>query len=174
MGSTGPLMTNRVEFATIFPSGKYNRTKAINQGSNFYSINPYWAATVFVGPRATVSWRMHYLWNSKNKSPNLGLYGAAGDIQVGQAFHGNFTAAFAVIPDRLRLGLNGYFLKGITDLEVDGDGVSDSRDSVVAVGPGGVFHLTPKDTFFVNVYFEMNAENRTEGTRTVLRYVHQF
>ena len=48
MGKEGPIFVHRFEFQVIFPTGQYNKHKEINAGSNFFSLDPYWAGTVFL------------------------------------------------------------------------------------------------------------------------------
>ena len=57
-----------------------------------------------------------------------------------------------VLPKRLRLGINGYYLKQITDTEVDGNDVSNRKEEGVRHRPGSgpiiflrttIFSLTP-------------------------------
>lgn len=172
MGANGPIFMHRFELAFILPTGKYDDDKELNPGSNFVSFNPYWAATLFLTPQWTVSTRIHYLYNFKNDDPNRGFAGA-NDTQAGQAVHANFSTAYEIIPS-LRLGINGYYLKQFTDLEVDGDSIGGTREQVLGIGPGLLWSIS-KDAFvFLNVYFETEAENRPEGERYNLRFVYHF
>ncbi len=170
MGANGPLMVNRIELQTIFPTGKYDNDKALNPGSNHFSFNPYWAATVFLDPKATVSWRLHYLWNDENDDfgPN------SVDLEPGEAVHANFTAAYEVLPKQLRLGINGYWFDQISDTKVDGNKDKSLEEKVFAIGPGAVWHFSQDTHLFVNAYFETDAESRPEGERYNLRFVHHF
>ena len=56
-------------------------------------------------------------------------------MQAGQAIHANFATDYA-ITEQFRLGLNGYWLKQITDTEVDGEKVKGRREQVWAIGRG--------------------------------------
>jgi len=174
MGENGPLMVNRIELQMIFPTGKYDDDKLLNPGSNHFSFNPYWAATVFLGPKATVSWRLHYLWNDENDDFSYGGKAPSDDFKPGQALHANFTAAYEVLPKQLRLGINGYWFDQITDSEYDGNKDKTVEEKVFAIGPGAVWHFSQDTHLFVNAYFETDAESRPEGERYNMRFVHHF
>lgn len=164
MGTNGPLFMQRIELQMIFPTGDNTGAAAINAGSNHFSFNPYWAATAFLTPQWTVSWRLHYLWNDENDDTKF---------QAGQAVHANFSTAYEVIPKQLRLGINGYWFKQTTNNEVNGSD-SAGREKVFAVGPGLVWHFNQNQHLFINAFKESGAEQRTEGERVTLRYVHHF
>ena len=169
MGANGPLLLQRVELQMIFPTGKYDEQDALNPGSNFFSFNPYYAATLFLSPKWTASARLHYLWNAKNDEP----FGGANDAQAGQAFHANFASSYEVLPKQLRLGLNGYYLKQISDSQINGQDVP-GREKILALGPGALLSFSQHTHLFANAYFESNAEFRPEGERYLLRLVHHF
>jgi len=173
MGANGPLFMHRIEFQFIFPTGKYDANKELNPGSNFFSFNPYWAGTLFITPKLTATTRIHYLWNAENDDPNRNFAGAS-DTQAWQAIHLNFATAYEVIPKRLRIGLNGYYLKQISDTQMNGNDVPGTREKVLAIGPGAVYHHSQDLHFFLNLYFESNAENRPEGKRLNMRMVYHF
>jgi hypothetical protein len=168
-----PLMAHRVEFQLLFPTGRYSRNKEINPGSNFFSFNPYWSSTWWIMPRWTTSLRLHYLWNAKNQQPNRS-FGDVRHTQAGQAIHLNYTMDYAVIPGKLYLGINGYYLKQFTDTEVNGHDVSGRREQVFAIGPGGLWSITKTLHMFFNTYFESYARNRPEGFRSTVRFVYKF
>lgn len=172
MGESGPRYVQRIELDVTLPTGKYDAENAINPGSNAFNINPYYSVTYWLTPRWTVSGRFSYLWNGKNDDPSTAL-NAKNDSQAGQALHANFASAY-VLTDNLSVGVNGYWLNQITDTKVDGDDVKGRREKVWAVGPGLVYKLGKENSVFANMYFEQDAENRSEGNRFVLRFNHHF
>ncbi len=173
MGKNGPVFMHRIEFQMLLPTGRYDPSAWLNPGANVFSINPYWAGTWFILPQWTASCRVHYLWNDENGNP-AAPFNASKTEQAGQAVHLNFATEYELLPKHLRLGLNGYYLKQITDMKVNGDNVSDTREQVLGLGPGLVWHISQNDHIFANVYFELAAENRPEGERYNLRWVHHF
>lgn len=173
MGKNGPLFMHRVELQTIWPTGVYDNDMALNTGSNFFSFNPYWAATYFIMPKLTASCRLHYLWNDKNSDPFTGGPTVPDKTQAGQALHGNFALSYEVMPKKLRLGLNGYYFKQVTNSEADGTDLA-GKEQVFAIGPGALLSLSKDTHLFFNAYFESNVKSRPEGERYVVRLVHHF
>lgn len=169
MGKNGPIFMHRIELQCILPTGDYDSHYQINPGANFFSFNPYWSGTLFITPKLTLSTRVHYLWNDANDDVQ-----GANDLQAGQAVHLNFATEYEVIAKRLRLGFNGYYLNQFTDTKINGVSVPNRREEVVGLGPGLLFSINQNNHLFFNAYFETGAENRTEGMRFLLRFVHHF
>ncbi len=174
MGENGPLFVHRFETQFNIPTGLYDSAHVINPGAGFFSFNPYWAGTAFLTPKDTVSFRAHYLWCAENNDPAAILGPGVTSTRAGEAFHINFAAEHEVLEKKLRVGINGYYLKQTTDAQVNGIDVPDSREQVLGLGPGGMLSFSQTQHVFCNVYWETNAENRPEGFKLNLRYVHKF
>jgi len=172
MGEQGPKFVHRVEFQVNIPTGTYDDDTAINPGNNAWSIDPYWAGTLWLKPEWTVSLRAHYLYNFTNDNPNY-TYGDAGELQAGQALHANFATSYGVTK-ALRLGINGYWLKQVTDSKLDGEDLSDSKEKVWGIGPGLMYSFSADNHIFANAYQETGVENRPDGSRWQVRWVHHF
>lgn len=169
----GPRYVQRIELDVVAPIGRYQHKAAINPSTNFWSLNPYWAATLWITPKWTVAWRMHYLWNAKNHDPNIGLGPNVYSSQAGQAIFGNFATEYG-FTDQLHIGVNGYFFNQITDTKANGSNVKNRREQVWAIGPGALYGITKNQFLFLNVYFEQDARNRPQGISSILRYALHF
>lgn len=173
MGANGPVFVHRFELQTILPTGDYDETHAINPGNHVVSLDPYWAATWFLTPKWTLSGRFHFLWNAENDEPNSPDPTVA-DTQAGTVFHANFATEYEVVAQHLRVGLNGYALRQLSDSQVNGQDGNGGKEQVVGLGPGALWSFNPDNHLFVNFYTEMAAENRPEGERLNVRYVYHF
>lgn len=169
----GPLFGQSVEFDVITPTGRYSRNTSINPGSNFFSINPFYAATLWVTPDWTFSGRFHYLWNATNDEANAGLGPSARTSQAGQVFHMNVATLYQINPT-WGIGLSGYYLQQITDTRVNGQPVPGRRERIFAIGPGAILNLAKDYSIYVNAYQGFGAQNRTEGRKLILRFNAYF
>jgi hypothetical protein len=167
-----PIFVHRLEAQFVVPTGKYSNNAEVNPGSGFFSFDPYWAGTLFLGPKAEVSFRAHYLWNAVNDSPSTLIPGAL-STRAGEAFHMNFAASYELIEKKLRVGVNGYFLQQTTDSQINGNDTP-GRERVLGIGPGMIVSFSEKAHLFFNYYFESDVRNRPEGDRLTLRFVYKF
>ncbi len=92
--------------------------------------------------------------------------------QPGQAFFVNYASSYGVTKD-FRVGFNGYWLQQLTDHQINGQDVPNSKERTVGLGPGvrfggdGLF-------FSVNGYIETDVRNRPEGIRVTFRISKTF
>lgn len=181
MSGGRPVFSQRFELDILAPVGKYNPGIAINQGANFWSINPYWAATWLPTPKLEVTWRAHYLYNLTNNAP-AGAPPTVRSARAGQAAWVNFAISYAVLPS-LHLGLNGYYFKQFTSdrwtyrngTVTSGTEIGDSgKASVFAIGPGLFWQASKTNLLFLDVYFETMARNRSRGDSVSVHWIHSF
>lgn len=176
-----PVFSQRLGLATIAPTGRYSASSDINPGSNFWSLVPSWAATWLPTPRTEVSWRLNYLYNFANRRP-ANLPPSVTETQAGQTVWLNFTASYAVLP-HLSLGLNGYYLRQLTDDRYRyANGSSDSglafgntgKSSVFAIGPGLSWKFGKGQMLNLNYYVQTQARNRSRGNVLNVNWIHPF
>lgn len=171
-----PVFVQRFEFDVIAPTGAYDPNKLVNPSSGFWSLNPYWSATMLPTPDTEVSVRMHYLYNMKNTNPGINNpYQVPGivNFQAGQAVWANFTASYKLLPS-LNVGLNGFWFRQITDDRVNGAGQPAARTLNLSLGPGAEWTIDHKNFVFVNLYFPVVERNTYSGTHMNLRWIHAF
>lgn len=81
----------RLNLAFQLPTGRYDRHRAINPGSNHWSFNPHYALTWEFAEGWEASARLQYLLPGKNRDPAPPL--ADDYLQPGQAFHANYSVS---------------------------------------------------------------------------------
>ncbi len=146
------------------PTGNYSDRRPVNIGNHFVVINPYYALT-YERKKVEFSARLHYLWNSTNNDPFVGF--GIRKTQPGQAFHINYATSYEVHKN-VRLGFNGYWLQQLTDHEINGVAVPNSRERTVGLGPG--IQLGGGTIWFrLNGYVETDVRNRPSGVRVTFR-----
>lgn len=157
-----PLFVHRIEFDVSFPTGKWVKNK-LSPGNGLYFLNPYWAGAFYFSRHWAISWRLHYLWNSKNKQK----------IQPGTAVYANFDMEYEVAK-HLWVGLAGYWLQQVTDDHFGGIKIPGSRERVIGLGPGILYRLSAKFYIVSLLYFETNVRNRAQGTNFITRMLFHF
>lgn len=171
-----PVFVSRAEVYGMLPTGKYDRTTDINPGNHFWGIGITGSFTFLLGPDFEISLRPHYQYSFKNGSPasSAPLDPGIEDTQAGQVFYTNFAASYKVT-DKLRMGINGYYLRQITDNRVNGSAIAGSREQVLGIGPGVYYDLSKGDKFWLNTYTETLVRNRFRNSAVVnLRWIHIF
>jgi hypothetical protein len=88
-------------------------------------------------------------------------------MQPGQAFHTNYSTSYEVLKG-VRVEFNGYWLQQLTDHQIDGENVTNSKERTVGLGPGVQFGGDGL-WFRVNSYIETDVRNRPAGTRVTFR-----
>jgi anthranilate 1,2-dioxygenase (deaminating, decarboxylating) large subunit len=158
------VFVHRVVLDLTVPTGKYNDKRSVNIGNHFVFVNPYYAIT-YEHKRLEYSARFHYLWNSTNNDPFVGF--GIRNMQPGQAFHVNYATSYELWKN-VRLGFNGYWLQQLTDDQINGGDVSNSRERTVGLGPG--IQLSGREIWFrLNGYIETDVRNRPSGVKVTMR-----
>lgn len=146
------------------PTATYSDERAVNISNHFVFGNPYYAI-VYERKKAVVSARLHYLSNSANDDPFVGL--GIRSMQPGQAFHMNYSVSYEVLKNA-RLNFNGYGLQQLTDHEMNGMAVPNSKERTVGLGPG--LQLGGRDIWFhLDGYIETDVRNRPSGIKVTVR-----
>jgi hypothetical protein len=159
------VFVHRAELALTIPIGKYSDQRPVNIGNHFVLINPYYSLTYEWKSKFEVSARLHYLWNSTNTGSSVGF--GIKSMQPGQAFHVNYAASYGVLRD-FRVGFNGYWLQQLTDHQINGQDVPNSKERTIGLGPGVQFGGS--DLWLrVNSYTETDVRNRPAGIRVTFR-----
>ena len=158
------LFVHRVVLDVDVPTGKYSDRRPLNIGNHFVVANPYYALT-YERKRLEYSARFHYLWNSTNNDPFVGF--GIRNVQPGQALHVNYATSYELWKN-VRFGFNGYWLQQLTDHQINGGDVRNSRERTVGLGPG--IQLGGRTVWFrLNGYLETDVHNRPSGIRVTFR-----
>ena len=173
------------EFDTYAPIGSYDKTAAFNAGANFWTFEPFVAATLTMPYGFELSTRQHYLWNTKNN--DYVNPAATGDfqshsLQAGDMWRFNYTLSKSLdfITPLLRLGVVGYYGQQTSSDQLDNNTVASSKEKIFAIGPGISYtyiregERKPTAIFSLKAYSESNAEARAQGTRVVFRMIMPF
>jgi hypothetical protein len=160
-------------FDVIAPTGDYDSDEIANIGNDHWTFEPAVAASVLFPNRFQAG--VKFMYDVHTKTTDYAIPGMTEtvDYKTGQQFHGDYNLSFAIQPN-FQLGVAGYFLVGVTDDQVNGDSVDDSKEQVIAGGPS-VLYAPMKNLSLVAKYLiETEAENRPEGNAAWLKLVYSF
>jgi len=158
------VLAQRFVFSVILPTGSYSDRQPVNIGNHFVVVDPYYAFT-YERKKVELSARLHYLWNSTNNDPFVGF--GIENMHPGQAFHINYATSYELFKN-VRLGFNGYWLQQLTNHEINGVAVPNSKERTVGLGPG--IQLGGQGIWFrVNSYIETDVRNRPSGVKVTFR-----
>ncbi len=166
----------RLEFDVLTPVGRFNAQHDLNQGSGFWSINPYVAFTFLPAKGVEITSRIHYLYNfATNRIPNPpfnpNLIARTG--QAGQAFFWNYAASQRV-SEHLALGLNGYYFQQISNDRLNGINLPHTRKNQVYIGPGLHWEISSTDILNFNVYLPATTHGVANGPQLNYQLIHVF
>lgn len=160
-----PIFAHRILFGLGLPTGEFDPTPGkITPGDNIFFLNPYWAATLYFTPKFTASWRIYYLWCAKNH---------ATEVKPGQAIHLNYSLAYEMLRG-FNIGINGYFLRQITNNEHCGIEIPHTKEQTFGVGPGAVYFFSKDLIIISHLYYENAVKNRTQGMNFNFSLVKHF
>jgi hypothetical protein len=158
------VLAHRAVLDVGLPTGTYSDRRPVNIGNHFVVVNPYYALS-YERKKVEFSARLHYLWNSTNGDPFLGF--GIRNMQPGQAFHMNYATSYELWKN-VRIGFNGYWLQQVTDHQINGISLPNSRESTVGLGPG--IQLSGRGLWFrLNGYIETDVHNRPSGIMVTFR-----
>ena len=160
----GRPFIQRFELDFVLPTGQYDKNYIANPGSNLWTIEPHYAFTWFLTPQFSTSWRLMYDYSTENDDTN---------VQPGQVFHFNYSFEYEFFKN-FRGAVAGYYLKQITDDDINGQTLSNSKEQVFAIGPAVFWAASPNFFLGLKTQWESSVENRPEGNRTTFRMTYKF
>jgi hypothetical protein len=138
------------------PTGAYSAARLANAGLHYYSAMPYFSETWMPTPRWEISSTTLVQMSSTNHTTG---------------YHSGVLATFDYvigysITEKTQLGLQGYFLKQLTDDTVRGVEVADGfRGQAIGIGPQLRYSWSPLAAVALKVQREFAVRNRTQGER---------
>jgi len=159
----GRPVFQRFESDLTLPTGKYDKTKSANPGENHWTVDSYYSFVWLFADGWETSLRLWYAFHGENPDTR---------VQPGQRAHLNYAVSREILP-KLRLGVAGYVFRQTTDDKTAGVRQPDSRERVLAVGPGLVYQGQGL-TIMLSHPIEFGGQNRFVGSRTTLQLIHKF
>lgn len=163
---------HRAELDFFLPTGSYNAHDALNPGSHHYTFSAHYSFTYFFNQALSISSRNHINYNSR-------LIGT--DIRPGMFYNVNFSVE-QTIYKTLRAEACAYYLKqlnqdsnmGSSHYYQDVDGITDTREQVLGIGPGLAYLANQRLVLEGKVFWETAVRNREQGIRPSMQLSYKF
>jgi hypothetical protein len=171
-----PYFTWRAQFIVMSPTGQMNDLKSMNQGCGYWAVNPYVTFTLLPFPAIELSNRLNYQYNfpgSTFSNPPPIPHLVYRDGQAGQIVYDNFDASYA-LRGVLFFGVNGYYVRQLSDDATNGQEIPHSLVEDLYLGPGGRYVFGKSDTLNLNLYLPLISRNDSAGPKLNFQYTHRF
>jgi len=145
-----------VDCFLYLPFGDYQKGRLANLGTNQYSVEPQ--AYLFKG------WRLgskelfteigvHYLYNGENRDEQF----RPGDMA-------QINANLALIDGRLMVALSARHAASVSEDEISGHKMADSKVKITEIGASISYQISPKCNLYVRVMEGIDGENTAKIT----------
>jgi hypothetical protein len=148
------------------PTGSYSVNRVANTGLNTYAFEPNLAVTWFPSPEWELSGFAQVEFNSPNHATN---------------YHSGAVASFDYligysITQKVQVGLQGYFLKQISDDTVNGQIAPNDgfRGQAIGIGPQLRYTWGPGAAIAFKYQHEFAVRNRPQGERLWVEFAFPF
>lgn len=148
------------------PTGSYSISRVANTGLNTYAFEPNLAVTWFPSPKWELSGFAQVEFNSPNHATN---------------YHSGAVASFDYligysVTQKVQVGLQGYFLKQISDDTVNGQTAPNNgfRGQAIGIGPQLRYTWGPGAAIAFKYQHEFAVRNRPQGERLWVEFAFPF
>lgn len=143
------------------PIGSYSKDQLVNAGVNYYSYMPNYGFTWFPNKNIEVSGTLSMVFNTENKDTHY---------KSGSFFHYESSLGYS-INEKLQLGLQGFYLKQLTDDKLNNTTYLDGyRGQAAGIGPQMRYSFGVGKAIVLKYQNEFAVENRPDGDRFWLQF----
>lgn len=149
----------------ITPTGHYSKTDITTIGNNHWTFEPA-VAVSYIGENGIhADVKLMYDFHTRD---------SARDYREGEQFHLDYNVGLMLGKNKTwKVGISGYWLTSTEDDSGPNGTIADSEEKVFAIGPSMMYHKG-KLMVEAKLQFEMEAQNRPEGTAGWLKIAYSF
>lgn len=168
-----PVASFRAAVDFLAPTGGFDRTRDLNQGSGYWSVNPYLAWTVLPAKGWDISGRTQYLYNFKTtriaNAPTIPGF-TFRDGQAGQLLYSNFSVS-RTVSRGIGVGMAGFAVQQLDNDRINGIRLPDTKRQALYVGPGIHIDRLPRWQINANLYLPVSTRNYSTGPQANLQFI---